>query len=169
MSLAMPIKKSSGALPWTRSCFVCGEANPRGLKARSRLEDGRVLLDYTTRPEDAGYRHIVHGGLAITLLDEVMTWAAIIATKKVCVAAELISRLKAPIQVGQPVRVEGWITRASSRLCLTESHMLDAQGRELVTATGKYLPMPADQIHLTEKDFVAAPGTLSARDLLGGA
>jgi len=27
-------------LPWTRSCFVCGEQNPIGLNLRFRIEDG---------------------------------------------------------------------------------------------------------------------------------
>ncbi|MBP7831232.1 MAG: PaaI family thioesterase [Kiritimatiellae bacterium] len=156
-----------GWLPWTKSCFVCGEENPHGLRRRSRLERGRVILDYTTRREDVGYRHIVHGGIAATLLDEVMTWAAIVATRKVCVAAELTTRLKAPIGVGQKVRVEGWVTRASSRLCLAEGVVRGEDGQELLTASGKYMPMPAGMASLSEKDFVHSPDTLNPLELVG--
>ena len=160
-------KLISGALPWTRSCFVCGAENPHGLRLRSRLAEGRVVLDYIPRPEDAGYRRIVHGGLAITLLDEVMTWSAIVAMKKVCVAVEIASRLKAPVVVGRPIRAEGWATRPGARLCLTEGRVLDEAGQVLLTASGKYLPMPSEQLHLTEKDFVYEPGVLSWQDILG--
>ena len=139
----------SGILPWTRSCFVCGQDNPHGLHLRSRVENGRVILDYAPREADLGYKHIVHGGIAITLLDEVMTWSAIVATRRVCVAAELTTRLKKPIRVGQTLRVEGWVTRQTSRLILTEGAFLDSGVQPPLTAEGKYMPMPKDQIELT--------------------
>lgn len=156
-----------GWLPWTKSCFVCGEENPHGLRLRSRLENGRVVLEHTTRPADVGYRHIVHGGIAATLLDEVMTWAAIVATRKVCVAAELTTRLKAPIGVGQRIRVEGWVTRAGPRLCLAGGSIRDEQGRELLSAAGKYMPMPAALASLSEKDFVHSPAALAPLEIVG--
>lgn len=152
-------------LPWTRSCFVCGEANPVGLHARSRVEGGRVVLDYTTRPGDAGYRHILHGGIGMTLLDEVMTWAAIVQVKKVCVAADLQVRLRGPVRVGCRVRVEGWVERAGSRLCLTAGELKDEQGVVRMTATGKYMPMPPDQVYLADKDFVISPESIPPGDL----
>lgn len=156
-----------GTLPWTRSCFVCGQDNPHGLHLRSRIEDGRVILDYTPREADLGYRHIVHGGIAITLLDEVMTWASIVAARRVCVAAELTTRLKKPIRVGQLLRVEGWVTRQTSRLILTEGVLLDSSGQPLLTAEGKYMPMPKDQIELTQKDFVISPEAISPDEIVG--
>lgn len=159
--------KLQGTLPWTRSCFVCGEDNPHGLHLRSRIENGRVILDYTPREADLGYRHIVHGGIAITLLDEVMTWASIVAARRVCVAAELTTRLKKPIVVGQILRVEGWVTRQTSRLILTEGVILDSARQPLLTAEGKYMPMPADQIELTQKDFVISPEAIQPHEIIG--
>ena len=160
-------RKLTGKLPWTRSCFVCGESNPHGLHSRSRIEDGRVMLDYTTRESDRGYRHIMHGGIAVTLLDEVMTWAAIVAARRVCVAAELVTRLRKPVQVGQTLRVEGWVARETSRLILTEGRILNAEGQSLLTAEGKYMPMPKDQIELTQKDFVISPDAISPQEITG--
>ena len=149
-----------GILPWTRSCFVCGEDNPHGLHLRPRIENGRIIIDYVPRTADLGYKHIVHGGIAVTLLDEVMTWAAIVASRHVCVAAELTSRLKRSILVGQVLRVEGGVIRQTSRLILTEGVILDSSGQPVQTATGKYMPMPKDQIDLTQKDFVVSPHTI---------
>ncbi len=149
-----------GVLPWTRSCFVCGAENPHGLRLRSQVAAGRVFLEYTPRPEDVGYRHIVHGGIGMTLVDEVMTWAAILATGRLCVAAEMTTRLKQPMRVGQPVRVEGWVAQAGSRLCRTVGHILDAAGTVLLDAQGKYMPMPASAISLCDKDFIFSPETI---------
>ena len=157
----------SGTLPWTRSCFVCGQDNPHGLHLRSRIGKDRVTLHYSPREADLGYKHIVHGGIAMTLLDEVMTWAAIAATGLVCVAAEITTRLQKPIQVGQELRVSGWVTRATSRLITTEGEITDDAGEVFGRTSGKYVPMPKDHVHLTEKDFVISPESIHPREIVG--
>jgi uncharacterized protein (TIGR00369 family) len=154
-------ERISGVLPWTRSCFVCGQDNPRGLRLRSRLENGIVVLEYTTRETDLGWRHLVHGGVSMTLLDEVMTWAAIIAARKACVAAEMTSRLVEPVAAGCLVRAEGWVTTARSRLVLTEGRLQGDAGKVLARASGKYVPMPAEQVTLCASDFVTSEGAIS--------
>ncbi|HBA85744.1 MAG TPA: hypothetical protein DCZ95_16805 [Verrucomicrobia bacterium] len=162
------MSKLQGVLPWTRSCFVCGEANPHGLHLRSRIEGDRVVLDYTTRESDLGYRHIVHGGLAITLLDEIMTWAAIVNARRACVAAEVTARLKKPIGVGQVLRAEAWVTKSSSRVILVESELKSPEGDLFLLASGKYMPMPEAQVHLTAKDFIVSPDALHPDDIMTG-
>jgi uncharacterized protein (TIGR00369 family) len=152
---------SEGTLPWTKTCFVCGVDNPNGLKARSRVEGDRIVLTHVTRRSDLGYRHLVHGGISMTLLDEVMTWAAILTFRQACVAAELTVRLKQPVTVGQSIRVEGWVTSGKSRITLTEGRVLDDRQTVLATATGKYIPMPAGGVHLCVKDFVESPEALT--------
>jgi uncharacterized protein (TIGR00369 family) len=150
----------SGTLPWTKSCFVCGENNPSGLHLRSRVEHDRIVIDYTTRETDLGYRHIVHGGISMTLLDEVMTWAAILTLRRASVAAELTVRLKQPVTAGQAIRVEGWILEAKSKLVMAEGWVLDTQGQVLATASGKYVGMPASGVPLCVKDFIQSPESL---------
>ncbi len=157
-------------LPWTRSCFVCGEANPHGLRLRSCVEpDGRVTLEHQTRTEDLGYSSIVHGGIAATLLDEVMTWAAIIDMHQPCVAAEMSFRLKLPITVGTRLRVSGWVSRNRRRILLTEGVIHDEEDRVMVSATGKYVPMAVDSARRCEEDFVESADVLSPAVLFGKA
>lgn len=151
----------TGLLPWTKSCLVCGEHNPRGFHIRSRLENGRVVTEYTTRREDVGYKNLVHGGIVMTLLDEVMTWAAILETGRVCVAAEMTSRLLHPVAVGQTLRIEAWVERNARRLILTQARALDAAtGTVLNEASGKYVPVPADRAELHAGDFIHDPSTI---------
>ncbi len=159
---------ADGILPWTKSCFVCGEANPHGLRLQSRYEAGRVVLDYTTREADLGWRDTVHGGIACTVLDEVMTWAAIIALRKACVSAEMNVRWKKPISKGKRIRVIGDIEDARSRIVLTKGAILNEDGDELASASGKYMPMRADQFALCAEDFVRDPSSIDAADILMG-
>jgi uncharacterized protein (TIGR00369 family) len=155
----------SGALPWTRSCFVCGEDNPHGLRLKSRIEEGRIVIEYTAREADVGWKRIVHGGIAMTLLDEAMTWAAIVAAGRACVAAELAARLRKPIRAGDALRVEGEVTAARPRLYLTQACIRNGGGEILVSATGKYLPMPPGEAALCSEDFVAGPETIPFTEL----
>lgn len=133
---------------------------------RIRVENGVVVLDYTTQRQDAGYTHLVHGGVAMTLMDEVMTWAAILATGRMCVAAEMTTRLEKPTGVGARLRVEARVTRLTRRLVLTESVVKDDGGQILSSATGKYVPMPPDRVSLQDKDFVHGPDTIPIRDII---
>jgi hypothetical protein len=74
-------------LPHTKSCFVCGEANPAGLRQRFET-DGRVVrARFTPRPEHAGFTGVVHGGILATLLDEIMVWACAVGTRRFGFAA----------------------------------------------------------------------------------
>src|ERR1041385_3913787 len=59
-------------LPHTRSCFVCGEANPAGLRLRFETDGQVVTARFTPRPEHIGFKQVVHGGIVATLLDEIM-------------------------------------------------------------------------------------------------
>lgn len=158
----------SGILPWTKSCFVCGESNPRGLRLKSRLENGRVVLDYTTRETDLGWKHAVHGGVLMTLLDEVMTWAAMIASAKPCVAAELTVRLVAPVEPDRELRAESPVPDSSRKMIGTEATVSDPDGTVVAKATGKYLPMRDDQFGMSHTDFVWDSDSLQPADLVDG-
>jgi uncharacterized protein (TIGR00369 family) len=160
------MKTQSGLLPWTKSCFVCGENNPYGLRLHARFESGRVILEYKIREADAGYRRILHGGIAVTLLDEVMTWASIVRSRKVFVAAGISVRFLGPIFVGDQIRVEGWVAKANARLCLTEGTVKNLNEKVLATAAGKFMPMSPDQVKRVEEDFVISPEAIDPRDIV---
>jgi acyl-coenzyme A thioesterase PaaI-like protein len=152
-------------LPWTRGCFVCGAGNPHGLQRRSRLEGDRVVLEHTTRSEDQGWEGIVHGGVTVALLDEVMTWAAILEIRRAVVAAELTTRLRLPIGVGVPLRVEGEVAPGSKpRLVRATAQILDPQGQVLASASGKYMPGGALDL---DAGFVDGPAFSWLREHLG--
>ncbi len=145
-------------LPRTRTCYVCGVENTGGFRLRMRVEaDGTVAGDYTPPPEDNGYRGIVHGGIAMTLMDEVMTWAAILDTKRLCVAAEMTTRFRRPMPVGLTYRFSGRVTRATARLVMAEASVTGPDGRPVATAEGKYMPMPGASATAASVDFIDDP------------
>jgi acyl-coenzyme A thioesterase PaaI-like protein len=166
MKSSPPPASGHGTLPWTRSCFVCGIDNPHGLHLRSHFDGQVVTLRYRPRPADLGYRHIIHGGITGTLLDEVMTWSAILAAHRMCVAAEFTTRLKKPISLGMDLLFRAHVSRANSKLILTTGEVLTLSGELLGGADGKYLPMPPGQFALCQDDFIDDPTAIPLSSIL---
>ena len=129
-------------LPHTRSCFVCGESNPLGLRLRFHA-DGRVVrTEFTPRPEYIGFKGIVHGGIVSTLLDEIMVWACAVATKQFGFCAELNVRFQQPLRPGETVIATGeLVENRRNRVFEAKGELRDRNGVILASATGKYLPI----------------------------
>jgi len=146
-------------LPHTRSCFVCGESNPAGLKLRFHT-DGRVVQTrFTPRPEHIGFKasstrphHHVAGrdhGLGVRGADEAVrvlrgTQRAVFESarpdEEVTATGELTANQKN--KISRPKR-----PAKSIRLVLAE-------------ATGKYLPIKTNDIKAMAGDFVDDPSWL---------
>ena len=145
-------------LPHTRSCFVCGESNPSGLKLRFET-DGRVVRTrFLPRVEHVGFRQTVHGGLVATLLDEIMVWACAIVTKRFAYCAELNVRFVSPVRPEAEVLASGeLVENRRERLFEAKAELRSPDGTVLATATGKYLPIKSGDAKEMVTDFVGDP------------
>lgn len=142
-------------LPHTHSCFVCGESNPHGLKLRFHA-DGRVV---TTRfkpcPEHIGFKGVVHGGITATVLDEIMVWACVVATRKFAYCAELNVRFIRPLTPDVEVLITSeLVADRKGRIFEAKAAVLDSAGEPLVQATGKYMPIREADASLMMADFI---------------
>lgn len=153
-------------LPWSRSCFVCGQENPRGLKARSYRVGDTVELPFVARRELAGWAEVIHGGLVATVLDEVMTWAALIASRRACFAAEFSVRLQRPLPPETSCVAVGRLAAARRRIFDTQGSLRDEAGTVYASASGRYRPISSDQLGAMRHDFVAGEGSLAIGDIL---
>lgn len=141
-------------LPRTKSCFVCGLNNPIGLNLDLE-SDGRVVrARFAPRPEHAGFKDTVHGGLISTVLDEAMVWAVGVRTKRFAYSAELTMRFFKPVRPGMELVAQGEVTAVRrARLFETKAELRDAQGTVYAAATGKYLPIQGDVLGAMLSDF----------------
>jgi len=74
-----------------------------------------------------------------TILDEVMAWA-LVGEDNWGVTARMTVEFRRPVEVGVPIRAEGWITRSRRRIVDTAARIVDpSTGTELATATGVYV------------------------------
>ena len=142
-------------LPHTRSCFVCGESNPSGLKLRFETDGRSVRTRFTPGPEHVGFRQTVHGGLLSTLLDEIMVWACAVRTRRFAFCVELSVRFVKPVRPSQEISATGELTaNRRGKLFEARAELTDSAGAVLATATGKYWPVKASEAAGMVTDFV---------------
>ena len=117
-------------------CFVCGDDNDFGLKAKFYYESGEAITRVVADKRFEGYRGIYHGGIISSLLDEVMI-KAILAENKYAVTAEMKVRFKKPIITGEELKISGRVCSRKGRLFFTEARAVRQNGEEVASAEAK--------------------------------
>ncbi len=103
------------------------------------VEPRRCWTDLSLEQRFEGWDGIAHGGILCTILDEVMAWS-LVGEDNWGLTARMSVEFKKPVEVGRPIRAEGWITRSRKRLVDTEARIMDPRtGDMLATATGVYV------------------------------
>ncbi|SRR5258706_2848358 len=150
-------------LPHTRSCFVCGEANPEGLKLRFETDGRIVSARFTPRPEHVGFKQVVHGGIIATLLDEIMVWACAVQTRRFAFCAELNVRFVHPVRPGDETIATAELTaNRRNKIFEAKAELKNQAGELLASATGKYLPMKAEDMTPMMSELIGSAGWLEA-------
>jgi uncharacterized protein (TIGR00369 family) len=129
-------------LPHSTGCFLCGEENISGVRARFFVEGDAVQGVVVLPRHMNGYKNIAHGGVLAALLDETMGWAATVFGKShpMFVTAELTVRYLSPVPVGEEIRVRSRLIEDAGKLAYCEGEILHG-GKECVRAKGKFAPM----------------------------
>ena len=112
-------------------CFACGVDNPIGLQIRFRMENDRCLGEFTPDVNHVGYDNTVHGGIIYAALDDVMANVLYLRAIKAHTARCEI-RYRRPLEVGQAIRLAGWIDRERRRLVTLKGEARRAIDDELV-------------------------------------
>ena len=79
------------------------------------MERGRSWTELTLDRRFQGWDGIAHGGIICAILDEVMAWA-LVAEDHWGVTARMNVEFKRPVQIGRPIRGDGWVTRSRRRV-----------------------------------------------------
>ncbi len=119
---------------------MCGEKNDVGLRARFFFDEAtrKAVCDVTADEQYAGYRHIFHGGITATLLDEIMI-KSLLAEGNVVVTAEMTVKFKKPVYSGDSLHFEGWMTAQKGPLFFTAGQAVNQRGETVAEASGKYV------------------------------
>lgn len=131
--------------PSSQMCFGCGMENPIGLKLFFyETDDGRVVARFTPREEHQGYPGVLHGGIASTVLDEVIGRVCI-AEERWMVTAKMEVRYRRPIPLGEPLLVVGETVESRGRRLVARGEIRLPNGSVGAEAIGTFVDLPEEQ------------------------
>jgi len=99
---------SNAAWGFDSMCFVCEEANERGLRIPFFHDDeaGTVTAEFTLTEAFSGAPTLVHGGVLMAVCDEAMCWATIAVARTWALTVSNTHRFLRPVRLGRPYRIE---------------------------------------------------------------
>ena len=125
-------------IPLYSGCFVCGQQNPRGLKARFLWDGEKAVCNITLTENFTGCKGLLHGGILATLLDEVMI-KALLAEGILAVTAEITFRLIKPAYSGDKLHFEGRKKFEKGTVYFTEGMGINQNNEIIAEATARYV------------------------------
>ncbi len=120
------------------NCVVCSSANTQSMGVKFLpQEDGSVKANFDCSEIYQGYSNVLHGGIISALLDGAM--ANCMFSKGIhAVTAELNIKFIQSVRCNEPVVIEAWLTRSTSRLHLLEARIIQAE-EIMATAKAKFM------------------------------
>jgi uncharacterized protein (TIGR00369 family) len=152
-----PKKTAYKLLPNNRghNCFGCSPTNPSGLQMTFWADETSVTSNVTVPQHLCGWNNLVHGGVLSTILDEIMSWAAIHLLKQVPMTKSISIEFIKPVVVGDLLKVQGKVLdKVSRREALMEGKILNADDECCSKATGTFAifsPAVAKRLQITDE------------------
>jgi acyl-coenzyme A thioesterase PaaI-like protein len=128
------------------ACFGCGPANAKGLRIKSRVEGGEVVLDWTPEPHHEAFPGFVNGGIIGVLFDCHCNWAAAhhlmvrdgAATPPFTVTADYAVKLRRPTPSAGSLRLRARVVESEGDRAVVEA-TLEAEGVERASCRGTFV------------------------------
>ncbi len=109
-----------------QQCFGCGPRHPTGFHLRFTREGDEVRTAFVPSEQHQGPPGLMHGGLILTLADELAAWTLVGLLGKLGFTATVDARLIRPVRCGEEVQGTGKITRSTSRTVHVEIGLTQA-------------------------------------------
>ena len=124
--------------PNSKNCFACGLGNEHGLGLQFYEINGDELVAENVVPEHfEGFPGIVHGGIIASMLDEMVSRAAMIGdTNRFRMTAKLEIRYRAPVPTGQLLKLRAVIEKRRGRISCTKAELMLPDGTVAAEANG---------------------------------
>lgn len=105
----MEMEKDCKSLPnsETHNCFGCSPTNPSGLHMEFYTDDSLVFSEVTVPKHLCGWNNLIHGGVLSTILDEIMSWAAIYLLKRITLTKSMSIDFLKPVYIDETSRAAG--------------------------------------------------------------
>ncbi|KGO32971.1 MAG: PaaI family thioesterase [Desulfoprunum sp.] len=129
-----------------KDCFGCGSENHSGLRMTFETNGSQIRSRLTVPSRFRGWSKLVHGGVISTILDETMSWAAIILTKRFILTKKMTIQFQRPIYVESALCGIGSIKELTGeRRATVTAELFDDQGRLCAASEGEFVLYTKDQ------------------------
>ena len=128
-------------------CFFCGMNNKNGLKLKFFVDEetGVVSTEYLPSSQFTGQGNVLHGGIMMGIIDEIMGWTTYVVTGSKAVTSDVQVKFIRPVYLGAMLRVKCKAYRKEGPRVHLQVEALNPEGRQCVNATGTYHILPEDR------------------------
>ncbi|CAB1065339.1 hypothetical protein D1BOALGB6SA_10136 [Olavius sp. associated proteobacterium Delta 1] len=96
-------------------CFGCSPLNPSGLQMNFFADQNTVISNVTIPDHLCGWSNIAHGGVLTTILDEIMSWAALHFIKRITMTRSMNIEFIKPVYIRNPLKAEGKVLEITGK------------------------------------------------------
>jgi uncharacterized protein (TIGR00369 family) len=113
----MESEKKCRRLPNSKmhNCFGCSPVNPSGLQMEFYADDSSVYSLVKVPEHLCGWDNLVHGGVLSTILDEIMSWAAIYLLKRVTLTKSMTIDFLKPVFIENKLKAVGNVLKINNK------------------------------------------------------
>lgn len=120
-------------------CFGCSPVNPSGLRMKFFANQDTVFSNVTIPDHLCGWSNIAHGGVLSTILDEIMSWAALHFLKRITMTKSMTMEFIKPVQIQRPLKAEGKVLEVTGKHDAVMGGILyDADAEVCVKSTANF-------------------------------
>ena len=97
------------------NCFGCSPINPSGLQMKFIADEDTVYSNVSVPDHLCGWSNIAHGGVLSTILDEIMSWAALHFLKRITMTKSMTMEFIKPVYIRSPLKAEGKVLKVGDK------------------------------------------------------
>ncbi len=136
---------------WSKECFACGTDNSHGLHMSFFTDEKFLWSEMELQEHYKGWDQVIHGGILSTILDELMAWAAIYATRNIMLTKSMTLHYHEKVETNSRIRAFSWIEELKPKEAVIKSELYNNHDTLCTSATGIYALFPlklARRLHL---------------------
>ena len=154
MSHFKPLPTSSD-----HNCFACSPANKAGLQMAFFQNENAVYSRVTIPAHLGGWNHVTHGGVVSTILDETMSWAAMVLLKRLGFTQKISVEFMQTVAVGATMETESRVLEVrKNREAVVEGTLTDMEGKVCAVSRGTFRifsPAVAKRLKIVDDKMLA--------------
>jgi acyl-CoA thioesterase FadM len=132
--------------PALAACVICGPEHPDGLRVRFRWHGDHVQASFTPRRAHQGFHGLMSGGLLAAIFDCMHYRLSLAAGAPSAVTARIEVQYRAPIRLGQRLRLAARLVERRGRVFETQAQAIRPDGVVAAESTAVYVEVPPDRL-----------------------